>query len=378
LAKEDHDMAVETVEAQIDTFLERSRALTGGEVRERECWNTLASRDAIRHYAFGTSDGNPLWLDAEYAARTRHGTIIAPPGFLTSVLYPILHGAPMSVPLSSLIGGVEYEWFKPVVEGDSLRASTRQSDLYEKKSGSGRRLIFVISEVTYVNQRDEVVGKATGTMIRATQVGTELMFDRPIYRYSEVELEKIGEAQKTEARSGGRTPVWDDVAVGQDIPPIVRGPLTIGDMVAWQAAIGPSYRAGGLGYLDVLKSPHTAVKNPITGWPVKYSQQHEDFHLAAQRGMPGPFDNGVMRFAWVCPLVTNWMGDDGVLKRLYVQVRTPAIYGDTTWYQGAVAEKRREGDRGVVKLRITGTNQVGITTTTGEAEVVLPTRTVTP
>lgn len=367
-------MVVDTVDAQTDTFIERSRALTGQQVRERDCWNTLASRDAIRHYAFGTSDGNPLWRDADYAAKTKYGKIVAPPGFLTSVLYPILHGAPMSAPLSSLIGGVEYQWFVPIVEGDTLRASTKQVDLYEKKSGSGRRLIFVISEATYWNQRDEVVGKATGTMIRATQVGTELMFDRPIYRYSDVELEKIGEALTSEVRSGGRSPLWEDITVGQEIPAIVRGPLTIGDMVSWQAAIGPSYRAGGLGYLDVVKAPHTSVKNPITGWPVKYSQQHEDFHLAAQRGMPGPFDNGVMRFAWVCPLVTNWMGDDGTLKRLYVQVRTPAIYGDTTWYQGTVTDRRRDGDHAVVKLRITGTNQVGITTTTGEAEVVLPTK----
>ncbi|MBI4589132.1 MAG: MaoC family dehydratase N-terminal domain-containing protein [Candidatus Rokubacteria bacterium] len=368
-------MAVDTVEAQIEEFIERSRALTGQEVREREAWNSAASRDAIRHFALGTSDGNPLWLDPSYAAKTQYGSALAPPGFLTSVLYPILHGAPMSAPLSSLIGGVEYRWFTPILEGDALRASTKQADLYEKKSGSGRRLIFIISEATYWNQRDEVVGKATGTMIRATQVGTELLFDRPIYRYSEVELAKIGAAIQGEARSGGRTPCWEDVQIGQEIPPIVRGPLTIGDMVCWQAAIGPSYRAGGLGYLDVLKAPHTAVRNPITGWPVKYSQQHEDFHLAAQRGMPGPFDNGVMRFAWVCPLITNWMGDAGFLKRLSVQVRTPAIYGDTAWYQGTVAEKARDAGGAVVRIRIAGVNQVGMTTTTGEADVVLPART---
>ena len=205
-------------------------------------------------------------------------------------------------------------------------------------------------------------------------MSTELLFDRPLYRYGEVELEKIRESIAAEARSGARTPVWDDVQVGQEIPTIVRGPLTIGDMVCWQAAIGPSYRAGGLGYLDVVKAPHTAVKNPITGWLVKYSQQHEDPHLAAQRGMPGPFDNGVMRFAWVGPLVTNWMGDGGFLRRLYVQVKTPAIYADTAWYQGTVTGKSRDADGAVVKIGITGINQVGITTTTGEAEIVLPTR----
>lgn len=367
-------MTLDTVNKQIDEFVERSRSLAGKEVVERTPWNTEATADAIRHYAYGTSDGNPLWLDPAHAARSPYGRLVAPPGFLTSVLYPILHGAPMSAPLSSLIGGLEYRWFHPVLEGDRLRAVSTQGDLYEKKSGSGRRLIFVISEVTYRNQRDEVVGTATGTMIRATQVGTELLFERPIYRYSDQELEKIGEALGSEARTGDRPLYWEDVPEGLEIPPIVRGPLTIGDMVCWQAAIGPSYRAGALGYLDCLKAPHTAVKNPVFGWPVKYSQQHEDFNLAAQRGMPGPFDNGVMRFAWVCPLVTNWMGDHGVLKRLYVQVRTAAIYGDATWYQGRVVAKSRGPEGNLVKLAITGLNQAGITSTTGEAEVALPGR----
>jgi acyl dehydratase len=363
-----------TVETQIDEFITRSRALTGKEVQERTPWNTTASPDAIRHFAYGTSDDNPLWLDPAYAAKSHYGKLVAPPGFLTSVLYPILHGAPMQAPLSSLIGGVEYHWLQPILEGDTLRAMTKQVDLYEKKSSSGRRLIFIISEATYWNQRDEVVGRAIGTMIRATQVGTELLFERSITRYSAAELEKIGQALKNEVRTGNRPLYWEDVQVGQDIPPIVRGPLTIGDMVCWQAAIGPSYRAGRLGYLDLQKVPHTAVPNPITGWPVKYSQQHEDFHLASQRGMPGPFDNGVMRFAWVCPLLTNWMGDKGFLKRLSVQVRAPAIYGDTIWYRGTVTDKVRTAEHAVVKIRVTGTNQVGGTTTTGEAEVILPCR----
>lgn len=363
----------DTVQSRIEEFVARSRALTGTVVRERTAWNTAVTADSIRHFAFGTSDDNPLWLDPDYAAKGPYGALAAPPAYLTSVLYPILHGAPMEAPLSSLIGGVEYRWQRPILEGDQLRAESVQKDLYEKKSGSGRRLVFIISEVTYRNQRNEVVGTATGTMIRATQVGTELLFDRPLYRYSPDELEQIGAAQRDEARTAG-TLYWEDVQVGQEVPQIVRGPLTIGDMVCWQAAIGPSYRAGRLGYLDCLKAPHSAVKNPVTGWPVKYSQQHEDFNLAAQRGMPGPFDNGVMRFAWVAPLLTNWMGDRGFLRRLYVQVRAPGIYGDTLWLSGAVREKGREGDTAVVKVEINGVNQVGATTTAGEAEVVLPSR----
>jgi acyl dehydratase len=360
------------IDVRIDEFIARTRELTGKEVRERDAWNTEASADAIRHFAYGTDDGNPLWLDPDYAAKSRFKKLTAPPAFLVSVLYPILHGAPMEAPLSSLIGGLEYEWFLPILADDRLRAKSVQKEMYEKKSSTGRRLIFVISECTYWNQRDEVVAKAIGTMIRTTQVGTELLFERPIHKYGIGELDGIDKAFKAEKRAGNQPRNWADLNVGEEIPPIVRGPLTIGDMVCWNAALGPSYKAGRLGYLDLVRSPHAAVVNPVIGWKVKYSQQHEDFNLAAQRGMPGPFDNGVMRFAWVAPLVTNWMGDDGFLKKLYVQVRAPNIYGDTTRYKAKVAAKKIDGPVGLVKLEISGVNQAGITTTQGNAEVLLP------
>lgn len=362
------------VDAKIDEFVARTRELTGSEVRERDPWNSEASADAIRHFAYGTDDGNPLWHDPSYAARTRYGKLVAPPAFLVSVLYPILHGAPMEAPLSSLIGGLEFEWLRSVFVGDRLRAKSVQKDVYEKKSTSGRRLIFVISECTYRNQNDELVARAIGTMIRATQVGTELLFERPIHRYSDEELKEIDKAFSEEKRTGNQKLYWEDVSIGQEIPQIVRGPLTIGDLVCWNAGLGPAYKAGRLGYLDLLKSPHAAVCNPVTGWRVKYSQQHEDLNLASQRGMPGPFDNGVMRFAWVCPVVTNWMSDEGFLQKLYVQVKTPNVYGDTTWYRGKVLEKTLEEGKGIVKIGISGVNQAGVTTTEGRAEVVLPLR----
>jgi hypothetical protein len=177
----------------------------------------------------------------------------------------------MDVPLSSLIGGLEFEWLLPVLSGDRLHATSRQVDMYEKKSKSGRRLIFVISEVTYWNQDNAVVAKAIGTMIRTTQIGTELLSDRPIHRCGEKELEDIDKAMKAEKRTGDKTLYWDDVSAGDEIPSMVRGPLTIGDMVCWNAGLGPSYKAGRLGYLDLLKSPHAAVPNSVIGWKVKFS-----------------------------------------------------------------------------------------------------------
>ncbi|MBW1816139.1 MAG: amino acid adenylation domain-containing protein, partial [Deltaproteobacteria bacterium] len=116
------------------------------------------------------------------------------------------------------------------------------------------------------------------------------------------------------------------------------------------------------------------VKNPVTGWAVKFSQQHEDFLLSPQRGMPAPFDNGVMRFAWVSPLITNWMGDAGVLRRLSVQIVAPNSYGDTNRYHGKMTHRTEAEGGFMMNVEITGINQLGTVTTTGSADVWLPRR----
>jgi acyl dehydratase len=365
-------VVMESVDRQIGAWVEATKKLTGTVVEERKPWIENVNEENIRHFAQGTDDQNPLWLDPAVAAKTKWGGIIAPPAMIFANRYPILHGAPMAAPLASLIGGVEAEFHQPVRPKDRLSSTPIQKEFYEKRNKEGRRLNFVISEVTYRNQNNDVVAIARGTMIMATQVGLQKMMEHTPPRYTDADLERLESAWRNEYRRGAITLYIGDVEVGSSIPEIVRGPFTIGDLVAWNAAIGPSYKAGSWGYLELTKSMHTAMFNPITNFPVKYSQQHEDFHMAAGRGMPAPFDNGVMRFAWTAPLITNWMGFDGWLRRLNVQVRRPGLYGDLTTYSGEITEK--DETTGVVKLKILGRRQDGLETTGGEAEVVLPRR----
>mgnify|MGYP001816379281 CR=1 FL=1 len=367
-------MSEESSNKKIDEFIAETLKLNGKEVSEREPWNTIVTADSIKHFAYGISDDNPLWLDVSYAGKTKHDRLCAPPSFLTSVSYPMLHGAAMNVPLSNLIGDLAYQWYCPIFEGDVFRASSKQIDVFESKDRHGRRAVYVLSETSYWNQKDRLVGKAAGTMVRVAIGEGETFADRSTYQYNEDELQEIRNSIQGEIRTGGNDLFGNEIEIGHKLPSIVRGPLTVGDLVCWQAAIGPSYRAGSLGFIDGLNAPHTMVKNPKTGWDIKYSQQHEDFLLASQRGMPAPFDNGVMRFAWLSPMLTNWMGDNGFLRKLSVQVVAPNLYGDTTWYQGEIIEKSEVEDGISVRVKITGVNQLGITTTTGIAEVLLPVR----
>jgi hypothetical protein len=73
-------------------------------------------------------------------------------------------------------------------------------------------------------------------------------------------------------------------------------------------------------------------------------------------------------------LVTDWMGDDGVLKELNVSLRAPVLVGDISWCTGKVASKRVEGDSHLVELYLWITNQRGDRTTIGSAIVELPSR----
>ena len=358
------------IDQRIDTWIAATKALTGKPVWERETWNTEASADAIRQFTYGTDDPNPIWREAAAAAKTRLGVVQAPPGFLVSVLYPMLHGAPMAAPLASLIAGLEYAWFERIAVGDKLRAEPIQKDFYEKKNKAGRRLNFVISEVSYFNQNDKLVARATGTMIMATQSGRELLTTRAIHRYDAAELGRMNQSFEAETVRGAKPLRVGDVKIGDALPSIVRGPLSVGDLVSWYAGAGPSWKAGRWGQLDLKKKPHVAVENPATGTLHAYGQKHLDFHLAATGGFPAPFDVGVMRFTMVAPLLTNWMGDEGFLKRLAVRIAKPVLYGDAVTYSATVTAK--DDATGVVSLALRGANQENEVTTEGEADVVLP------
>jgi hypothetical protein len=73
--------------------------------------------------------------------------------------------------------------------------------------------------------------------------------------------------------------------------------------------------------------------------------------------------------------LTNWVGDDGWLRRLRVEIRRFNLMGDTTWCRGRVTGTRRDDDgRGRLDLAVWAEDQRGETTAKGVAIVELPTR----
>ena len=137
-------------------------------------------KGAIKKFADAVDDRNPLYWDEEYARKSRYGSIIAPPGFFgwptrwdEGYTFPsIFDGStdPRSALAKagygrSLDGGIEYEFFRPVRAGDTLVVTSGTKDIIEQEGREGK-LVFVITEVTYVNQNGDLVARACATSIK--------------------------------------------------------------------------------------------------------------------------------------------------------------------------------------------------------------------
>jgi acyl dehydratase len=102
---------------------------------------------------------------------------------------------------------------------------------------------------------------------------------------------------------------------------------------------------------------------------------HQDSSVAtAELGMPGAYDNGPQRIGMIATCLTNWMGDDGILRSYSMRLRLPVIFGDTTFTKARVTGKRVEGSRALIDAEVWAENQLGEITARGSATIELPRR----
>jgi len=163
-----------------------------------------------------------------------------------------------------------------------------------------------------------------------------------------------------------------DVAVGDSIGTIVRGPLTVTDVMGYHVGIGwggfgvPSTR---LAWKQRQRMPKLFVPN-AQGVPDTVQRCHWEDDWARSLGQPFAYDYGAMRSNWTTALIRNWMGDSGWLWRFESKIRRFNHRGDTTWLTGSVTGV--DAGRGSVDLEVQGVNQRGVQTCSASATVLLP------
>jgi acyl dehydratase len=346
--------------------LDALRRRIGQPVPRPEPYIEQASRDAIRHWAHGIGDRNPHW------ARHR----VAPPTILFA-MDRIVSGYVGGLPgIHAMYAGADFRWRAPIREGDRLTGTSVLQDLLEKPSTFARRAIQQVYRTTFSNQDGAVVAEVDSWCFRTER---DTARERAKYRdpepqrYTCEEIARIRAAYAGEEIRGPRPRFWEDVTVGEALPTVCKGPLTVTSVIAFVQGWGSLYvRAHGLAFDLFDRHPALGIDNAF-GCPEPPERVHWDEPFARAVGVPGAYDYGPERVSWLGHVVTNWMGDDGVLRRLSAQVRRHNLIGDVTWCRGVVAAKSEA--EGLVDVELSAENQRGEVTAKGAATVALPRRT---
>ena len=356
--------------------LEEARSLIGVDLRRTgQTWNTEASPDSVRHFCWGLGDENPLFCEPAYGAASRWKSALAPGCFLytidTTVVAPKLRG------IQWLYGGTDWEWYLPIRHRDSFTVRARLLDAVEKQGGKASSFIIQTGEVLYTNQDGKLVCRALGSTARTPRAKAKggLKYEaRETHRYTAQELEHIAHAIETEELRGAKPRFWEEVEVGGMVQPMLKGPLNITDMICWYSGGGHSYQSHRRAHMQRKRHPADAYVNPETGAQDSAARGHAEAKMAREVGMPGGYDVGPQRISWIGQLMSNWIGDEGFLRRLNVSVRRPNIFGDVSWCRAKVADKRVEEGAHLVDLEVFVENQLNEITAKGTALVELPSR----
>ena len=335
-----------------------------------------ATADTMRNWCNGIGDLNPLYRDEEHGRLSRYGSIVGHPNFPMAFGWigrtrwglPGVHG---------FYAGNDWEFFRHVRPGDRITAIERVVGIDTKESKFSGTLVMQYVEASFANQNGDLIARCLGTCTRHERKAARdagKYSEIKTHEYSAEDFEKLDETIMNEEKMirGSNIRYWDEVQEGEELPEIVRGPLSLMDTMGFLVGSGRGHTHGVI-FKNAMKHPGHFFRNPEAGGGIEYTGiGHHRESTAKEVGVPGVYDYGPQRSSWMASLVTNWMGDAGFLKRIRTQMRGFNIMGDSTWCRGKVTKKYVKDGHALVDIEIRGENQRGELTTPGLATVLLP------
>jgi acyl dehydratase len=342
--------------------------------------NEEATRIAIRKFAEGIGDTNPLWTDEEYAKKTRYGTIIAPPSWVFSVFSGIQYSFRG---VGGFHSGSAIDFYLPVYRNDVITPEMVCTAIEgPKKSAFAEKTVIERNDNLYTNQCGRLVTKVAWEVIhfersKAKKTGKYHHVELP-HPWTEEELRQIEEEVLAEEKARVGTPNWDDVEVGQKLEPLVKGPITMTDEIAFLIGGGapiPRLTAHTVALKFYRRHPAWSFRDPVSKALEPIYAVHYNREAARAQGLPYQYDVGFQRQAWQIHLLTNFVGDDGWLKKTSSEFRKFVYYSDVIRLRGTITEKFKDGEgECCVRVETSAMNQRGEEVMPGCAVVALPSR----
>lgn len=346
-----------------------------------EPWCYEATRDNIRHYAHGIGDDNPLWCDPEYGRQTQYGDVIAPPSFLFATSR-IISGYVGGLPgVHAMWSGADWTWHKPVLRNTEIKTEAWLKDLVEHDTKFAGRAVQQIYHVNFFNTDGDLLAEADSWCFRtdrdeARDRGTKYIEEQSREQrvYTQEELDGYFRFYEEETIRGAEPRYWEDVKEGEDLPTMVKGPMTVTGFIAYAQGWGGLYiRANKLAWRQASTHSGLGIKNRF-GIPDCPERVHWEEEFARKVGVPGAYDYGPERCSWLTHQVTNWMGDDAQLRQAKCQVRRHNPEGDVILINGSVTRKFEENGEALVEITQRAVNQDDELSALGSAIVALPRR----
>ena len=355
-----------------------ARAMIGNILRPEGPYIQDVSVDSIKNFCNGTGDLNPLFRDLEYGRRSRWASLIGPP--VLPMIYGYIGRSRWGFSgVHGFFAGNDWEFFRAWRPGDRINCIERVVGVEEKESKLSGLMILQYTEGLFLDQQDRLMARVLGWCTRhERRAARESGKSRAVeaYQYTVGQIEEIEAMALSEPEQirGGKVRYWQDVSEGEELTPIVRGPLTATDLKGFHVGVGRGH-THGLVLQAARRHPGHYFRSKDAAGGIEYTGiGHTRGSSARQVGAPDAYDYGPGRTAWLSTLVTNWMGDAAFLKRLRAEIRKFNLVGDTTWCRGKVTRKYVQHGQALVDIEIRAENQRGEVTAPGLATVMLPSR----
>jgi len=354
-----------------------------------EPWNIVATDDAIRRFALCIGDDNPLYCRRNYAQTTRWGGVIAPPAFEKSMglnRNPEMNPAEARATSKALRGvqlyhsGGENFYYQPITEGTVLHRSRIVAAVEDKRSEFAGRSVIVTNALSLWDQNDRVLVDGVDWFVHAerrTRDADSKYAAEEAARYTDEQLAEIEAAYDAEYRRGADTLWFEDVVPGTALPRMVKGPLTITDLI--NLHMGAGWLVYGnwpnrLAYENRKRMRGFYSRDEFNAWDT-IQRVHWDKTLAGPVGVRMMYDIGPVRQFHIGHYLTNFAGDDAWIHRIGFEFRRFNYIGDVTWLSGEIthaAIDERLGPK--IEITMRGINQRGTENIRASATVLLASR----
>ncbi len=359
------------------------------EVNSGQEFHSQVYEDAIRNFALSIGDDNPLYCDPSYAETTRWGKSIAPQ-IMTAIINTPLKGQRISKEIrqktrgvfkgcQTFVSGGTWNWYRPIEAGDRIYSFEGEESMQVKDSEFGGKTVHIVHRYVKFNQRAEVVG-----VYRMLRILSERKSAKKKGKYKDLELgeydqstiDDIHAKYLKEQPRGAEPRLWDDVAEGDAMLTLQKGPLTMTDIILTHCA------GYGLAPYRMLATSRVAAKDRVRmprlysnnsrGVPDTTARVHWDSEAAIEVGNPEAYDWGLLREFWLYHAISDWMGDDGFVISMHDEIRKFNYLGDFQTLSGRVVKKYQRDGMNLVDVEVIATNQRNEETAIAKATVSLP------